>query len=150
MDGTFDNEGGEEAGSNPASDDAKAEGKPGESAAPALSSSYPGAIEGSESAVRNVSPQPIVRQAPAANVPATNGMATAGGVVGIVGLVLSLIPIVGIFIGFVMGILAIIFGGVGLARYNKTGAGSKGLAITGVVLGIITVVLKLIPGISLL
>lgn len=84
------------------------------------------------------------------NQPTTNGLATAGGVIGIVGIVLSLIPLAGIVIGFVMGVLAIVFGGVGLSRFNSTGIGSKNLAVAGIVLGIITVILKLIPGVNVL
>jgi hypothetical protein len=84
------------------------------------------------------------------NQPNTNGLATAGGVVGIVGIVLSLVPLFGIVIGFIMGILAIVFGGVGLSRFNATGIGSKNLAVTGIVLGVITVLMKIIPGFNLL
>jgi hypothetical protein len=82
--------------------------------------------------------------------PRGNGMATTGGTVGIVGAVLSLIPIIGILIGLVMGVLAIIFGGVGMGRANGLGGTGKGMAITGLVLGILTVVFKLIPGVNLI
>lgn len=82
-------------------------------------------------------------------VPQTNSMATAGGTIGIVGAVLSLIPFAGIVIGLLMGALAIVFGGVGLGRAGQVGRG-RGLAITGLVLGILTVIFKLIPGVDLL
>jgi len=83
-------------------------------------------------------------------VPVTsNTMATTGGVVGISGAVLSLIPILGILIGLVSGILAIIFSSIGLNRSSQFPAG-KGMAITGLVLGILTVIFKLIPGVNVL
>jgi hypothetical protein len=82
--------------------------------------------------------------------PRSNGMATTGGTLGIVGAVLSLIPLIGIFIGLVMGVLAIIFGSVGMSRANALGGAGKGMAVTGLVLGILTVVFKLIPGVNLI
>lgn len=78
-----------------------------------------------------------------------NGMATAGGVIGIGGAVFSLIPVLGIVIGLITGVLAIIFSSVGLSRAGSTGSG-KGLAIAGLVLGVLTVIFKLIPGVNLL
>jgi len=62
---------------------------------------------------------------------------------------LSLIPLLGIPIGIVMGVLAIIFSSVGLSRSGQFVAG-KGLAITGLVLGVLTVIFKLIPGVNVL
>jgi len=49
--------------------------------------------------------------------------------------------IVGLFIfEVILGVLAIIFGGIGLSRANR-GAGRRGLAWAGVILGVIDVVL---------
>lgn len=76
-----------------------------------------------------------------------NGVATAGGVLGIVGAVLSLIPVAGIFIGIPLGIIAVILSGVGLARSSSTG---RGMAITGLILGLLTIIFKLIPGINMI
>lgn len=64
----------------------------------------------------------------------SNGMAIAGLVCGIVGLLI---------LAVVLGPLAIIFGGVGLSRSNK-GASGKGMAIAGIVLGIVDLVLWII------
>lgn len=55
----------------------------------------------------------------------TNGMATASLVLGILGFFLP-----------ILSILALIFGGIGISNANQ-GATGKGLAITGLVLGII-------------
>ena len=98
---------------------------------------------------------PVYAPVPGYAVPGTlqprgNGMATTGGTLGIVGAALSLIPLIGIFIGLVMGVLAIIFGGVGMGRANNLGGAGKGMAVTGLVLGILTVIFKLIPGVNLI
>ena len=64
----------------------------------------------------------------------SNGLAIAGLVCGIVGVLIFAI---------ILGPLAIIFGGVGMSRANK-GASGKGMAIAAVVLGIIDIVLWVI------
>ncbi len=76
-------------------------------------------------------------------------MATTGGSIGIAGAALSLIPLIGIFIGLLMGVLAVIFSSIGLGAVGHPPRG-KGLAVTGLVLGILTIIFKLIPGINLL
>jgi hypothetical protein len=76
-------------------------------------------------------------------------MATLGGALGIIGALVSLTPVIGIGFGLLLGVLAIVFSGIGLNRADHTGAG-KGLAILGLVLGILTVFFKLIPGLNLL
>ncbi|GAB2472520.1 hypothetical protein [Jatrophihabitans fulvus] len=64
-----------------------------------------------------------------------NGIATAGMVCGIISVVLFWIPIV----GWILAILGIVFGGVGIAKANK-GAPNKGFGIAGVVCGIVSLV----------
>lgn len=66
-----------------------------------------------------------------------SGLATAGMVLGIIGIVLSFIPIIN-NVAFFLGILALIFGIIGLVK--KT---SKGKAIAGIVLGILSIVITL-------
>jgi hypothetical protein len=61
----------------------------------------------------------------------SNGLAIAGLVCGIIGLFLF---------NFILGPLAIIFGGVGVSRASR-GAGHRGMAWAGVVLGIIDVLI---------
>ena len=78
-----------------------------------------------------------------------NSLATVGGVLGIIGVLTSLVPFIGIGFGFLFGILAIIFSGMGLSKSDRVGTG-KGIAITGLVLGILTIFFKIIPGINLL
>jgi hypothetical protein len=93
--------------------------------------------------------QPYPYAAPGA--PVSNGLATTGGILGIVGFVAGWIPLFGILFGIVLGILAIVFGSIGLSRSGKLpGAMGRGMAITGLVLGILIVILKLIPGVNVL
>lgn len=65
-------------------------------------------------------------------------MGTAALVLGILGLLFSLI--VG-FLGFILGVLAIIFGSVGVARANRGRASNKTMAGWGLGLGIASVAL---------
>jgi len=69
----------------------------------------------------------------------SNGMAVTGMVCGIIGLVLFWLPVV----GWILAILGIIFGGVGIAKANAGGP-NKGMAIAGVVLGIVSISLYVI------
>lgn len=79
----------------------------------------------------------------------TNSSALTGGIIGIIAFVLGWIPLAGIFIGWPLGVLAIIFSGIGLSKANQ-GYGRKELAIVGLILGIVTVIAKSIPGVNLL
>ena len=54
-------------------------------------------------------------------VATANGLGTAGMVLGIVGAVICLVPVV----GFLLGLLATIFGGIGLTKANR-GEATKG------------------------
>lgn len=67
-----------------------------------------------------------------------SGLATAGMVLGIIGAVLAFIPLIN-NLAFVLGVLAIIFGGIALAK-----KANKGKAIAGLVLGILSIVITLL------
>jgi hypothetical protein len=73
---------------------------------------------------------------PAQSTPQGNGLAVAGLVLGICGLVLCFLP----FLGWVLAILGIVFGAVGMNKANKVGRG-KGLAIAGLICGAIGLIL---------
>jgi hypothetical protein len=73
----------------------------------------------------------------------SNGIAVAGGVVGIIALVTAFIPFID-FVSIVLGILAIIFGAVGNGRAARMGGQSRGMAITGIVCGIIAVAISVL------
>jgi hypothetical protein len=62
--------------------------------------------------------------------PQGNGMAVAALVVGLIGLLLF---------GVVMGILAIIFGAIGIGKANALGGKGKGMAIAGLILGVVDI-----------
>ena len=68
----------------------------------------------------------------------TNGLAVASLVLGIVGAALFW-TLVG---GFVLGLLATIFGAIGLSKARR-GAPNKGMATAGLVLGILTLLASL-------
>jgi hypothetical protein len=75
--------------------------------------------------------------------PPGNGLGIAGGVCGIVAVVLCWIPFVD-YVSIVLGALAIIFGAVGIRHANAHGGGGKGMAITGVVTGIVALVISVL------
>jgi type II secretory pathway pseudopilin PulG len=63
-----------------------------------------------------------------------NGMATAGMICGIVGIVTCWFP----FIGLLAGLLGIVFGAIGMSKAGRLGGVGKGAAITGLVCGIVS------------
>lgn len=65
----------------------------------------------------------------------SNGMGTAGFVCGLLGLVLCWFP----FVGLALGVVGVILSGVGMSNGRRTGA-STGLAIAGLVLGLISLI----------
>ncbi len=75
--------------------------------------------------------------------PPGNGIGIAGGVCGIVAVVLCWIPFVD-YVSIVLGALAIIFGALGIRHANTHGGGGKGMAITGVVTGIVALVISIL------
>ena len=75
--------------------------------------------------------------------PPSNGIGTAAGVLGIIAIILSFVPYID-FAGVLLGILAIIFGAVGMGRAKRMGGHGRGMAVTGLVLGIISVALFVI------
>jgi hypothetical protein len=84
-------------------------------------------------ATEEAKPQVIVIERPG------NGLATAGFVCGLLGALLSLIPIIGV-VAWVLGPLGVIFGAIGWAHAIERQRG-KGLAISGVILGVIAIVM---------
>lgn len=72
-----------------------------------------------------------------------NGLGITGGVCGIVAVALCWIPFVD-YISIVLGALAIIFGAIGVRHANEHGGGGKGMAVTGIVTGIVAVVITIL------
>ena len=69
----------------------------------------------------------------------TNGMAVGGFVTGLLGALLSWIPIAGIL----LGIVGVVLSGIGLAKGRREGT-PTGLATAGVVLGALAVVIAVV------
>ncbi|NEN06015.1 DUF4190 domain-containing protein [Diaminobutyricibacter tongyongensis] len=76
--------------------------------------------------------------------PPSNGLAIAGMVLGIVGTVLSLIPIVGIFLCWLPALLGVIFGCIGLGTAKRNNGYRRGEAITAVICGLLPIPLVMI------
>ncbi|MDP4511287.1 hypothetical protein [Nonomuraea turcica] len=76
-------------------------------------------------------------------LPANNNFAVASLIQGVLGL-LNAFVIPGL--GFVLGVMACVFGGLGMSRANKVGKG-QGMAITGIVLGPIAITVSILAGI---
>ncbi|HEX5118678.1 MAG TPA: DUF4190 domain-containing protein [Pseudonocardiaceae bacterium] len=67
-------------------------------------------------------------------------MAIGGMVTGIVGIVFGWVPV----IGFILGAVAVILSGVGINNANKKHASGRGMAIAGLVCGILAVLFGLL------
>lgn len=72
-----------------------------------------------------------------------NGLGTAGFVLGLIGLLFSFIPLIGI-IAWPLVILGVIFSAIGLSRATKGAATNKGLSIAGLALSIIGLVVCIV------
>jgi hypothetical protein len=68
-----------------------------------------------------------------------NGFGVTALVLGIIGVVLALIPVVNVFTAIPLGVLAIIFGIIALAKAGSRGGKGKGTGGTGLVLGILAI-----------
>ncbi|MBO0729899.1 MAG: DUF4190 domain-containing protein [Acidimicrobiaceae bacterium] len=73
-----------------------------------------------------------------------NGLGVAGMVCGIIGLVFGFIPLFGIFFAVPLGILGVVFGAVGLRRVSRQEANNRGVAIAGLVTGILALIVGFI------
>lgn len=72
-----------------------------------------------------------------------NGLGVTALVLGLLGMLFGLIPILGV-IAFPLGVFAIIFGFVGMRRASKGQADNKGMAIAGLITGVLAVILAII------
>lgn len=84
--------------------------------------------------------QPLSSASP--NPPKRSGMAVASLVLGIVAIVLSWMPIINNF-AFILAVPGIVFAIIGLVGAMKGRVAGKGMAIAGLVLGVVTVVVVL-------
>ncbi|WP_027942558.1 DUF4190 domain-containing protein [Amycolatopsis taiwanensis] len=72
-----------------------------------------------------------------------NGFGTTGFILGLVGLVLSPIPLIG-FVAWPLVILGLIFAALGLSRVSKGAATNKGLSIAGIVTSIVGLIVCIV------
>lgn len=72
----------------------------------------------------------------------TSGMAVTGLVLGIIAFISSVVPLLNL-LSFPFVLLAIIFGGIGLYQTIKGTKGGKGMAIAGLVLGVLALVVTI-------
>jgi hypothetical protein len=84
-------------------------------------------------------PPPMPSAPTATSTEASNGFAVASLVLGILAVVLFFT----FWIPFVLGILAIVFGAIGIARANRMGGRQKGLAIAGIICGAAGIVIDI-------
>ncbi|MCH0539077.1 DUF4190 domain-containing protein [Streptomyces sp. MUM 203J] len=75
--------------------------------------------------------------------PPRNGLGVTGMVLGIVGIVFATVPIT-FWFGGVLGLLALVFGIVGQVRAKRGEATNRGMAITGIILGALSMVAALV------
>jgi hypothetical protein len=84
---------------------------------------------------------------PAQPVRRRNGVGTAALVVGIVSLVLAVLVIFAL-LAIPLGIIAAILGGIGMSRASKGQADNRGQALTGLITGVLSIVVAVAIGIS--
>lgn len=85
---------------------------------------------------------------PPAPAPAkgSNGLAVAGFVLGLIGLLMSWIPVVN-FLGILLGGIGLVLAVIGLVQAKKRNAG-KGLAIAGIVLGGLAIIIAIVVNVA--
>jgi hypothetical protein len=88
-------------------------------------------------------PAPTPQPAPAK---ASNGLATAGFVLGLIGFLGSFIPVINV-VGIVIGVVGAILAAVGLVKSKKVGAG-QGLAMAGLILGVLALIIGIVVNVA--
>ncbi|MBB4688616.1 DUF4190 domain-containing protein [Amycolatopsis jiangsuensis] len=91
----------------------------------------------------STSAHPQHQHAPQPPTPPKNGLGTAGFVLGLLGLIFSFIPIIGV-VAWPLVILGIVFAAVGLTRIRAGKATNKGMAIAGLVLSVLGLVIAIV------
>ncbi|GAA1334170.1 hypothetical protein GCM10009660_11310 [Catellatospora bangladeshensis] len=89
---------------------------------------------------------PVTRPQHAAPPPPRNGLGVAGFVLGLLGLLFSFLPVIGL-VAWPLVVLGLVLGALGVARARRGRAANKGLAVAGVVLsaaGLVVCVLWLV------
>jgi hypothetical protein len=84
----------------------------------------------------------VTQQSPTVTQP-SNGLGTSGFVLGLIGLIFSPIPLVGV-IAWPLVILGIIFSAIGISKVRAGRATNKGLSIAGLVVSVIGLVICIV------
>ena len=100
---------------------------------------HPAAVAGPESRGGPLTTEQHSPQHAAPSTGRSNGLGVAGFVTGLLGALLSWIPIAGI----ILGLLGVVLGGVGVSQGRRTGS-PTGLAMAGVVLGVLALVVAIV------
>ena len=93
--------------------------------------------------IQAAQPAPTPPPAPAK---ASNGLATAGFVLGLLGFLGSFIPLINI-VGILLGVVGAILAAIGLMKAKKVGVG-KGLALAGVILGVLALIIGIVVNVA--
>ena len=93
-----------------------------------------------QDAPQSVQSIPVIVASQTQNVSRSNGMGTAGLILGIVGMFFSWIP----YVGWIIPLLGLIFSIIGLAKRNVV----KGAAIAGLILSILSVFFSMVMGLG--
>ncbi len=93
--------------------------------------------------IQAAQPAPTSQPAPAK---ASNGLATAGFVLGLLGFLGSFIPLINI-VGILLGVVGAILAAIGLVKAKKVGTG-KGLALTGLILGVLALIIGIVVNVA--
>lgn len=95
-------------------------------------------------------PAPAPMQQPPAPVKQGNGFGVTALVLGLVGLIIfSWIPGINLFTGLPLALLAIIFGIVALVKARSRGGKGKGTGGTGLVLGVLAIIVAILVNVWL-
>lgn len=84
----------------------------------------------------------MTQQSPTVTQP-SNGLGTSGFIIGLIGLILSPIPFIGV-IAWPLVVLGIIFSAIGIAKVRAGRATNKGLSIAGLVVSVVGLVICII------
>lgn len=77
-----------------------------------------------------------------------NGFGVSALVLGIIGVIFALIPVIGIFVSWPLALLALVFGGIGML-FAFRGRASKGISVAGTALGVTAFIVSIVTTASL-
>lgn len=92
--------------------------------------------------------QPQFPQAPVPAAQARNGLGTAALILGIIGALSGIVPFF-FWLAGILGIIALIMGLAGRGRAKRGGATNKGVAMTGAILGLVSLILSVVGAVIL-